>query len=118
MAEPAQHSGLFASLRRLLATALEMGFTRDDTALLVMPMCHANSLYFGYTGYISSAYAPTMLWTTQVLDAAVQTIAMPTASMVAWPNRSDSGAVMNSWVIAEEMPTNMNAQPISRGPQP
>jgi fatty-acyl-CoA synthase len=31
------------------ATALEMGFTRDDTALLVMPMCHANSLYFGTT---------------------------------------------------------------------
>ncbi len=32
-----------------LATALEMGFTGDDTALLVMPMCHANSLYFGQT---------------------------------------------------------------------
>ena len=32
-----------------LATALEMGFTRDDTALLVMPLCHANSLYFGCT---------------------------------------------------------------------
>ncbi|BAL27173.1 class I adenylate-forming enzyme family protein [Azoarcus sp. KH32C] len=32
-----------------LATALEMGFTREDTALLVMPMCHANSLYFGTT---------------------------------------------------------------------
>ena len=32
-----------------LATALEMGFTRDDTGLLVMPMCHANSLYFGTT---------------------------------------------------------------------
>ena len=32
-----------------LATALEMGFTRKDTALLVMPMCHANSLYFGLT---------------------------------------------------------------------
>ena len=31
------------------ATALEMGFTRDDTALLVMPLCHANSLYFGTT---------------------------------------------------------------------
>ncbi|WP_395700238.1 class I adenylate-forming enzyme family protein [Aquabacterium sp.] len=29
-----------------LATALEMEFRRDDTALLVMPMCHANSLYF------------------------------------------------------------------------
>lgn len=32
-----------------LATALEMRFTRDDTALLVMPMCHANSLYFSHT---------------------------------------------------------------------
>ena len=32
-----------------LATALEMGFTQGDTALLVMPMCHANSLYFGMT---------------------------------------------------------------------
>lgn len=31
------------------ATALEMGFTRDDRALLVMPMCHANSLYFSFT---------------------------------------------------------------------
>jgi acyl-CoA synthetase (AMP-forming)/AMP-acid ligase II len=32
-----------------LATALEMGFTRDDRALFVMPMCHANSLYFSFT---------------------------------------------------------------------
>ncbi len=32
-----------------LATAVEMGFTRQDTALLVMPMCHANSLYFSHT---------------------------------------------------------------------
>jgi acyl-CoA synthetase (AMP-forming)/AMP-acid ligase II len=32
-----------------LATALEFGFTRDDTGLLVMPLCHANSLYFGTT---------------------------------------------------------------------
>lgn len=32
-----------------MATALEMGFTQDDTALLVMPLCHANSLYFGTT---------------------------------------------------------------------
>ena len=31
------------------ATALEMGFTRDDTGLLVMPLCHANSMYFGTT---------------------------------------------------------------------
>ena len=32
-----------------LATALEFGFSREDTGLLVMPMCHANSLYFGLT---------------------------------------------------------------------
>jgi acyl-CoA synthetase (AMP-forming)/AMP-acid ligase II len=32
-----------------LVTALDMGFARDDTALLVMPMCHANSLYFSFT---------------------------------------------------------------------
>ena len=32
-----------------LCTALEFGFSTDDTALLVMPMCHANSLYFALT---------------------------------------------------------------------
>lgn len=32
-----------------LITALDMGFTVDDTALMVMPMCHANSLYFAFS---------------------------------------------------------------------
>jgi acyl-CoA synthetase (AMP-forming)/AMP-acid ligase II len=32
-----------------LVTALDLGLTVDDTALLVMPMCHANSLYFSFT---------------------------------------------------------------------
>jgi acyl-CoA synthetase (AMP-forming)/AMP-acid ligase II len=32
-----------------LVTALDMGLTREDIALLVMPMCHANSLYFAFT---------------------------------------------------------------------
>jgi fatty-acyl-CoA synthase len=32
-----------------LVTALDMGLARDNTALLVMPMCHANSLNFGCT---------------------------------------------------------------------
>ncbi|HQR09924.1 MAG TPA: AMP-binding protein [Casimicrobiaceae bacterium] len=32
-----------------LVTALDMGLTHDDVALLVMPMCHANSLYFAFT---------------------------------------------------------------------
>ncbi len=31
------------------ATALEFGLTAADTGLLVMPMCHANSLYFSVT---------------------------------------------------------------------
>jgi len=31
------------------ATALEFGLSSDDTGLLVMPLCHANSLYFGVT---------------------------------------------------------------------
>jgi fatty-acyl-CoA synthase len=32
-----------------MATALDMGFKPEHTALLVMPMCHANSLYFAMT---------------------------------------------------------------------
>jgi fatty-acyl-CoA synthase len=31
-----------------LVAAIDMGFSPDDTALLVMPMCHANSLYFSF----------------------------------------------------------------------
>jgi acyl-CoA synthetase (AMP-forming)/AMP-acid ligase II len=38
-----------------------MGFGRDDSALLVMPMCHANSLYFAgaftYTGASTFVYS-------------------------------------------------------------
>jgi acyl-CoA synthetase (AMP-forming)/AMP-acid ligase II len=41
-----QHEG---STLIAMATALEMGFTREDIALLVMPLCHANSLYFATT---------------------------------------------------------------------
>ena len=32
-----------------LVTAIELGFSRADAALLAMPMCHANSLYFAST---------------------------------------------------------------------
>jgi len=35
-----------ASANLSASTDVEMGFGRNDTALLVMPMCHANSLYF------------------------------------------------------------------------
>ncbi len=43
-----------------LATALEFGLGRDDTGLLVMPLCHANSLYF--------AVSFTMLGATLIVD--------------------------------------------------
>jgi len=32
-----------------LVSALDIGFARDHTGLFVMPMCHANSLYFSFT---------------------------------------------------------------------
>ena len=41
-----------------LVTQIELGFARTDSALLVMPMCHANSLYFfGSFGYRGGAVA-------------------------------------------------------------
>jgi acyl-CoA synthetase (AMP-forming)/AMP-acid ligase II len=44
-----------------LATDVEMGFTRNDSALLVMPLCHANSLYFygafSYCGAACTVYS-------------------------------------------------------------
>ena len=44
-----------------LVTEVELGFSRRDTALLVMPMCHANSLYFAtalaYCGGACSVYS-------------------------------------------------------------
>ncbi len=43
-----------------LATALEFGLGREDTGLLVMPLCHANSLYF--------AVSFTMLGATIIVD--------------------------------------------------
>jgi acyl-CoA synthetase (AMP-forming)/AMP-acid ligase II len=42
-------------------TALDQGFTRDDTGLLVMPLCHSNSLWYatllGYCGAASVVYS-------------------------------------------------------------
>jgi fatty-acyl-CoA synthase len=35
-----------------LMTQVELGFSRGDNALLVMPMCHANSLFF-FTAFLS-----------------------------------------------------------------
>jgi fatty-acyl-CoA synthase len=44
-----------------LVTEVELGFSRRDTALLVMPMCHGNSLYFAtslvYCGGACAVYS-------------------------------------------------------------
>ena len=44
-----------------LVTEIELGIHRDDGALLVMPMCHANSLYFfgafAYCGATTTIYS-------------------------------------------------------------
>lgn len=49
-----------ASALLALITALEQGFTREDTGLLVMPLCHSNSLWYatllGYCGATSVVY--------------------------------------------------------------
>jgi acyl-CoA synthetase (AMP-forming)/AMP-acid ligase II len=50
-----------ASANLSLITDVEMGFGRDDTAFLVMPMCHANSLFFfgafAYAGATCAIYS-------------------------------------------------------------
>ena len=50
------HGGAMLSL----VTEIELGIHRDDGALLVMPMCHANSLYFfcafAYCGATTTVY--------------------------------------------------------------
>ncbi len=42
-----------------LMTEVELGLTRNDEALLVMPMCHANSLYF-FTAFLYCGAATTV----------------------------------------------------------
>ena len=68
-------------------TDLEMGFGRGDSALLVMPMCHANSLYFGtaftYTGascfvYNMKSFDPEHLLRTMAQAGATFTSLVPT----------------------------------------
>ena len=50
-----------ASALLAIITALDQGFTRDDTGLLVMPLCHSNSLWYatllGYCGAGSVVYS-------------------------------------------------------------
>jgi fatty-acyl-CoA synthase len=70
-----------------LVTDVEMAFTRSDSALLVMPMCHANSLFFfgafAYCGATCSIYSrksfdPEHLVRTLAEGAATFTSLVPT----------------------------------------
>ncbi|HZD88488.1 MAG TPA: AMP-binding protein [Pseudolabrys sp.] len=49
-----------------LVTDVELGLGRDDSALLVMPMCHANSLYF--FGAFSYCGAPCTVYNRKSFD--------------------------------------------------
>jgi fatty-acyl-CoA synthase len=70
-----------------LASLADLGFTRDDTALLVMPMCHANSLFFAatftYAGaaccvYDAKSFEPEHLLATLATEQATFTSLVPT----------------------------------------
>jgi acyl-CoA synthetase (AMP-forming)/AMP-acid ligase II len=70
-----------------LVTEIELGLSRNDSALLVMPMCHANSLYFfasfAYCGAACSVYSrqhfdPEHLVRTLAHDGATFTSLVPT----------------------------------------
>jgi acyl-CoA synthetase (AMP-forming)/AMP-acid ligase II len=49
-----------------LVTDIELGFSRHDTGLLVMPMCHANSLYF--FGALTYCGAPVTVYSRRSFD--------------------------------------------------
>jgi fatty-acyl-CoA synthase len=70
-----------------LVTEVEMGLSRRDSALLVMPMCHANSLYFfgafAYCGapctvYSRKSFDPEHLVATMAQGRATFTSLVPT----------------------------------------
>jgi fatty-acyl-CoA synthase len=70
-----------------LVTEMELGLNRSDSALLVMPMCHANSLYFfgafAYCGaactiYSRKSFDPEHLVRTLAEGAATFTSLVPT----------------------------------------
>ncbi len=74
-----------------LITALDQGFTRHDTGLLVMPLCHANSLWFAtvlaYCGastvvYDRSHFDPEHCLTTLSEEQVTFTSLVPTQYMM------------------------------------
>jgi fatty-acyl-CoA synthase len=84
------------------ATALEFGLTRDDTGLLVMPLCHANSLYFMLT------FA--MLGATIVVDDRRSFDAAALLSLLAREHISFTSLVPTHYIMMLDLPAETKAQ--------
>jgi fatty-acyl-CoA synthase len=85
-----------------LATALEFGLTRDDNGLLVMPLCHANSLYF------SVSFA--MLGATIVVDDRRSFDPRALLGVLARERITFTSLVPTHYVMMLELPAEVKAQ--------
>jgi fatty-acyl-CoA synthase len=85
-----------------LATALEFGLTRDDNGLLVMPLCHANSLYFAVT------FA--MLGATIVVDDRPHFDPTALLALLARERISFTSLVPTHYIMMLELPAAVKAQ--------
>jgi acyl-CoA synthetase (AMP-forming)/AMP-acid ligase II len=83
-------------------TDVEMGFGRDDTALLVMPMCHANSLYFA--GAFAYCGASTVVYSRKSIDPEhlLRTVAEAGASF--------TSLVPTHYIMMEALPAAVRAR--------
>ncbi len=85
-----------------LATALEFGLTRDDVGLLVMPLCHANSLYFGVTFATLGA--------TIVVDDRAHFDPQALLSLLARERITFTSLVPTHYILMHELPAQVKAQ--------
>jgi fatty-acyl-CoA synthase len=85
-----------------LATALEFGLTAEDTGLLVMPLCHANSLYFGVT------FA--MLGATIVVDDRKSFDARALLATLAHQRITFTSLVPTHYIMMLDLPADVKAQ--------
>jgi len=84
------------------ATALEFGLSCDDTGLLVMPLCHANSLYFGVT------FA--MLGATLVVDDRRHFDAAATLATLARERITFTSLVPTHYIMMLDLPAELKSQ--------
>ena len=73
-----------------LVTALEFGLTRDDTGCCVMPLCHANSLYFSVTFTMLGATSSSTTVKSFDPEAVLRTLVASTSPSRRWCRRTTS----------------------------